>query len=537
MENVQFSNDADEIASNKRVRLDITARHDLLKEHTLSCIVMKLNSACPHQVFREGVTKVCLILSQLTLEVYQVLNFHYLRVCNDPSLTVADLSETLIRHACRLLLQLDPEYPVGVTPLKNVDPQLRLSVELYAGSRRQTCPTHLLFQLGRHMSGLNHVVTELCKTIYTNCRNDLVNNTYSRIQHWIKHTLFLNGKDAARFFAEAFDESLDDSSDFEHQLHLKFKDWLEFYPNAYNIKRHSAHFLKVLHRILAALETPLEARVDCSSSSSSSPGDEKLSANDSKDGVETHSKGFKKFKKFTLLPLKSGFTVDHLQLSNSSLQQVIAWIEKDKRREVGFRDFTFASIYPSTLVPPPYDSSQNAKVVFFMQHKEEIWRALFRVFQHETCKGEADRGRKFNYHISTNGYSCSISYMQRNKCLAQAPNEDSEDSDGPFPNDSTVASTPEFIPSRTVLNRVIGIDPGHTDLGTIAGYDMIEGKKCSKELFGSISTAEYRHQAHMDQQRFWFENVKTRFLKYKSQLEHMNACSLRTSSSITLSKT
>ena len=47
------------------------------------------------------------------MEVYQVLNFHYLRLCSDSALQMVDLSETLVRHGCRLLLQLDSQYPRG----------------------------------------------------------------------------------------------------------------------------------------------------------------------------------------------------------------------------------------------------------------------------------------------------------------------------------------------------------------------------------------------------------------------------------------
>ena len=66
-------------------------------------------------------------------------------------------------------------------------------------------------------------------------------------------------------------------------------------------------------------------------------------------------------------------------------------------------------------------------------------------------------------------------------------------------------------------------------LCTAAGYEHKRWTTHTKESFLSISTAEYRHKSHMNQQQFWFENLKKRYPNYKLLLDELKAYSLRIS--------
>ena len=75
---------------------------------------------------------------------------------------------------------------------------------------------------------------------------------------------------------------------------------------------------------------------------------------------------------FTLLPVKSGFTMSHITICNNSLCDIIAY------------------------------TTEKQLIKDFMEEKDKYWRELFHIDKYETIN------RKFSYSIETNGYAVSI---------------------------------------------------------------------------------------------------------------------------------
>ena len=238
-------------------------------------------------------------------------------------------------------------------------------------------------------------------------------------------------------------------------LQQDFFDRIKYFPSEENIKNNFTHFLDISFEILHFMETrPINTK-----------------------GVRL----------FSLLPLKSGFSTDHLHLSNSSLQQCLSYIQKKD-------DGNIISILGSNdlLTKQRFDENAN-----------EIWRSIFNISKLETSK------RKFASHISTNG--CSVSVH-----LEISITEDMETKEiGTGKNHRSLEY--DIHGSENDFTQVVAIDPGHANLY----YACLTNKENDSSKIRSLhcSTSQYRHESAMNRQIFWNENLKKRFPEYQRVLQ------------------
>jgi len=429
----------------KAQRSDVSNRKKKAKYFKTSCITRKWNNFCKDENVKTGIAHIADLISRFTLEVYQVLNFHYLR-CIPENKPFPDLDVTIIRNICQGLLQKDNWNDES----ESFDQFLIESCQIYLNAHPEW---DSIWNFKERMRGLSFLVTELSAHILTMAENHLVFNFAKRMIRWLKlRHGFTENREAWKFVYEAF-ESRAKGFEYISSRHQEFVNRFLYFPSEENIRANFNHYLFISWEILFDIEKLPEA----------TPG----------------------ARIFSLLPLKSGFNTDHLQLSNSSLQQCLTYIQK----RMNYENVTYLG-NPQLLTKSLFDANADA-----------LWNSLFDI--NETGN------RKFAKHISTNGCSVSV-HMEVPKNETNNMN-----SLGSGKHDRSLEY--DIKGEKKDFEQIVGIDPGHINLyyASVASASSNEIRKIH------CSNSQYRHEAGMKNQTFWHTNIRKRFPAYELTLNSL----------------
>ncbi|AYV87149.1 MAG: hypothetical protein Sylvanvirus29_1, partial [Sylvanvirus sp.] len=443
-------------------RPDVALRYARRKEFSNTCIYLKWSKMCKDPLVRKHMPDLLVTVNKLTLFLYPFLNYYASRLVQlDPADKVkVHWNADFIRMACIGLLQksnwkVDQEFqPFFLTILKDYIFRIKKTEK----------GIHLLDAMTLEFKGLSFFINELAAFVWTMCENHLRINLFSRVVKWIQFRFNIpNKKYATKILLEAFDlNSTERKGDcketpVEHKI---VTEYIGMLPTEENIGKNFDFFVKLSIKLLVDMEAlALE-----------------------KDSI---TGGFKKgVRVFSILPMKEGFSLSHVAFSNSSLQQLLTWIQKKERNPLN-------QTYPTFNLLESTDTLVTK--AWFDTHKELIWNTLFNIKHIEKGK------KKFAYRISTNGYSCSIT-MEVSRTVPvlgkiiknKANSKHKTDAEYQLPNNFDFKK----------INRIVGIDPGYTTLFSASTSNDRSKKDCI-----SLSTKQYRHESKMHEQRYYYQNL------------------------------
>ena len=345
-----LENSVEEIPETKTKRPHVAARMAARFTHDRSCVTMKLSTICRHEWFTDGLRLIVFTLNQVLLEAYQMANYCILRGLE--AHVEVKLDQTLFARCCASS-GLEVHSFLVKTPQDHfmVD-----SIRQWRVDRRRILG-HVADAQRPSLNGLSRSLHNLAREMHTCAHTDILVNTRRRIFRMLKVYYDLNLKQAWRYLYQVFAPQAVLSPQDQ-----RFKEWLVYFPSDENIKAHLWHFLKIGHHILRNFWHTTDQEVS----------------------DEGH-KDVKGVRFYTLLPLKQGFSMSHIMLTNTTLIESLKWISQHYHMELPH----LLNIHGLT--------SQN------LAHQvDAVWRHLFHVAPYEKSAWT------FAYVMTTDGYGASV---------------------------------------------------------------------------------------------------------------------------------
>ncbi len=379
----------------KAKRPDVAERIKNNKLFNFSCVKCKWKTFCKTKYLNEGINNIVLNINKISFLSYKLLNFHFVNLI-EQNKPLPKINRTLFYKACCMVSKFYKR--------KN---KIEENDELYISfSKLQKFIDKLPFR-----DNMGSLINNLTRQQLTATKNHLKLNFYNRFRKYVKlETGIDNNSTIYKILKSIYDKDYNGDDEFIKSM----KQWLKFIPTEINIEKNMSHFLTIYYQILKTFESKHES-VDSDSSNEEIKG----------------------IRLFNLLPNKNNFTLSHITICNSSLNDIISFLTSNKR-------------------------DKN-----FMNKKREYWTKLFNVGKYET------KNRKFAYSISTNGNDVSIWLQKRKKEVIEDDNFNEID-----------------LYKNNQYEQFVGIDPGIRSL-----YTSSNSIEENKHLH--ITTREYRHLSKM----------------------------------------
>jgi hypothetical protein len=302
----------------RKKRSDVAKRKEDNKDTDFVCVKMSWNSLVKDNYLKHGIQQIVYNVNKISFLSYKLLNFHFTRLLEN-KLPLPDLTQNLFYNACST-----------VSVMKNRKAVIDIEDQLYKSS----------FMLFKYFiddkdlpfrDKMGNLINNLNRQQITMAKNHIKLNFYKRFTKYLelktgetrKNIIYLWCKDI-------YKENYDGKNPFI----LSMRQWLRYPPTEENVGKYSAHFLTVYHKIQKEFER------------------------------YPNTKGIRSF---SLLPNKSSFTMDSIQICTSCLGDIISYL---------------------TDKPNLKDLSEK---------KREYWCSLFNIKTYETST------KKFHYSIFTDG--------------------------------------------------------------------------------------------------------------------------------------
>lgn len=373
-------------------------KQQLLDYSNIKC---SWNSFCKNPALKVNIQKIILNINQIDFLSTRLINFHMIR-CIQENIELPELNQQLYYKACCIVSKMTKRN--SKTDNKN---------ELYISfSKFNEQLTDLPFR-----DNMGALIANLNRTQLTNAKNHLKLNFYKRLRSYISlKTGEYRNSVLYKWLRDIVSEQYNGQNYFIHFIREKLLN--NIIPTETNILKNTSHFIKVYYKLLSEFEKYSNQK-----------------------GIRT----------FTLLPVKSGFTMSHITICNTSLRDIISY------------------------------TTDKPLIKNFMDEKDTYWRELFHIDKYETST------RKFSYIIETNGYAVSI-LLQKERTIKKQKNEKK-------------IKKKQDIKLDNDYEHFVGIDPGIRMLFT--SYD-------NNDNVNSISTRQYRHDSKMNYARRkrenWYKN-------------------------------
>eukprot|EP01039_Chlorochromonas_danica_P011420 gene11420-12766_t len=408
-----------------------------------SSVVLRWNNLCCNDLVKHYIHLFVWNLNKIALEAYHVANLHVLRVFAKQlkEKELPEINQKFFNQCCT---------GVATTRIRGnstIDDNLKSTLEIFRTLRpvqdnhatvRMYCPPEKTL--------MTNVVTTLARDMNTACQNHLVMNFGPRLVRYVCLKYRMKPKAAKSFITRAFWVGASRCDNPEQRA--EFTQWLGKPPTHENIKKNFNYFLRKSFEILQFMESQPPRTKDA--------------------------------RTFTLIPLKAGFVLSSITLSNCCFQQILQRII----REENSKERAMARIEKREHVPFTLFGCKSIPEEVFNKNKRFFWDSAFKIEKLETAN------RKFAGQISTNGYSVSVLLAKPKRSAWHNYN----------------------VHTEFEFERVIGADPGVIN---VLVAKPSEGKTIK------ISTAEYRHLTKMHRHRYWHENLKKREPRYAQLIRDM----------------
>ena len=315
-----------ELPKVKKKRSDVSKRIEVNKDTDFVCIKMSWNSLCKNNYLKQGIQEIVYNINKISFLSYKLLNFHFTRLLEDNK-ELPKLTQNLFYNAS-----------CYVSVMKKRKSTIDKEDEMYKSFSQFA---HLIKDLP-FRDKMGALINNLNKQQFTMTKNHLKLNFYKRFSKYLE---LKTGETRKSIIYKWCKDIYDEKYNGKNYFILSMKQWLKYIPTETNIVKHSSHFIKIYHKILKEFEKHKNAK-----------------------GVRV----------FSLLPNKSSFTMDNIQICSTALNDIISYLTKE----------------------------QNCKD--FDEKKREYWLNLFNIEKYET------EYKKFHYTIFTDG-KCGVITMDKPK--------------------------------------------------------------------------------------------------------------------------
>jgi hypothetical protein len=254
------------------------------------------------------------------------LNYHFTRLLEENK-ELPELTQNLFYNAsCYISVMKNRKSTI------DKEDEMYISFSLFS---------HLLKELP-FRDKMGALINNLNKQQFTMTKNHFKLNFYKRFSKYLE---LRTGETRKNIIYKWCKDIYDEKYNGKNYFILSMKQWLKYIPTETNIVKYSSHFIRIYHKILKEFEK---------------------------------HKNTKGVRVFSLLPNKSSFTMDNIQICSTALNDIISYLTKE----------------------------QNCKD--FDEKKREYWLNLFNIEKYET------KHKKFHYTIFTDG-KCGVITMDKPK--------------------------------------------------------------------------------------------------------------------------
>ena len=315
-----------ELPKVKKKRSDVSKRIEGNKDTDFVCIKMSWNSLCKNNYLKQGIQDIVYNINKISFLSYKLLNYHFTRLLEENK-ELPELTQNLFYNAS-----------CYVSVMKNRKSTIDKEDEMYKSFSQFS---HLLKELP-FRDKMGALINNLNKQQFTMTKNHLKLNFYKRFSKYLE---LRTGETRKSIIYKWCKDIYDEKYNGKNYFILSMKQWLKYIPTETNIVKHSSHFIRIYHKILKEFDK---------------------------------YKNTKGVRVFSLLPNKSSFTMDNIQICSTALNDIISYLTKE----------------------------QNCKD--FDEKKREYWLKLFNIEKYET------EHKKFHYTIFTDG-KCGVITMDKPK--------------------------------------------------------------------------------------------------------------------------
>lgn len=302
----------------KKKRNDVSLRKN--KETEYSCVKVSWKKFNKNHFLRFGIQNIILNINKISFLSYKLLNFHFIRLIEN-NMDLPEITQNLFYNACSV-----------VSIMKNRNSYIDENDELVKSFNEfKNFIDDLPFR-----DKMGNLINNLNRQQLTMTKNHLKLNFYKRLHKYLELKTGENRKSVIyQWLKIIYADEYNGNNPFLHSI----RKFLKYVPTESNICKYASHFIKVYYKILIEFEKY-----------------------ENKKGIRV----------FNLLPNKSSFTIDNIEICNSCLNDVISYI------------------------------TNKPNIEDFNENKRDYWTYLFNIEKYET------ENRKFAYGIMTDGKSCSI---------------------------------------------------------------------------------------------------------------------------------
>ena len=308
----------DAICHIKLPKNDIKKRKAANKLKEYACVKASWNSFVKNNYLKNGIENIVLNINKIKFLSYHLLNYHFTR-CIENHVELPEITQTLFYRAC-----------CAVSVMRDRKSKIDETDELVISFSH--------FKLGDlpFRDKMGALIANLNRQQMTMTETHLKLNFYKRFSKYLE---LRTGETRKNIIYSWMKNIYDDEYIGKNPFIQYMRQWLKYTPTESNIKANMNHFIKIYYTIQKEFEK------------------------------HPNTKGVRLF---NLLPNKNSFSIDNIDICNTSLNDIISYL------------------------------TEEHKIKDFIANKRIYWKEFFNIEQYET------RHRKFDFGISTDGKSVSI---------------------------------------------------------------------------------------------------------------------------------
>lgn len=290
---------------------------------------MSWNSLVKDNYLKRGIQEIVYNINKISFLSYKLLNFHITRLLEE-NLPLPDLTQNLFYNLCST-----------VSVMRNRKSKIDINDELYQSFLR--FKHYIKDEELPFRDKMGNLINNLNRQQLTMAKNHLKLNFYKRFTKYLELKTGETRKSVIyKWCKDIYSEKYEGKNPFIASM----RQWLRYPPTETNIIKYSGHFLTVYHKIQKEFKR------------------------------YPNTKGVRMF---SLLPNKSSFTMDNIQICTSCLVDIISYL------------------------------TDKPNIKDFLEKKKDYWFSLFNINPYETST------KKFHYSIFTDGNSGVIAMSKPKK--------------------------------------------------------------------------------------------------------------------------
>lgn len=314
---------------------DSTTKPSEPPDKSFSNIIFKLNKFVKLPACLNYLQSLVIQINKISLEAHLFSNFYCLH-CISNNIPLSFIDQTFFYRCCAL---------VSTNKIKSKNPDAIHMSEIFTNIYSKSRPSQ------DHVNNYE-IMNCLAQQMYVEATNHLVLNFYKRLTRYVHFKFNIPFKEVYKFIKNSLNE-INNNVINKNEL----AKWLVYPLDESHIKTHFTHFMHLSYDML--------------------------------EFINSLAKRTKHAKRFSILPLKNGFSISHITINNQGLRLLL-------------NDIINQNGLIIKKVNDKHENKHDISKDEFIDNKDIVWRELFNITSLETAN------KIFAHQITTNGYSVSV---------------------------------------------------------------------------------------------------------------------------------